>query len=152
MALTRQGTRLPSGRLSEMSYAPASPFARRATFSLKTRVFSSSVKSKMGRPRTWSRGRPRIWHMASLTSMVRASLSMSQKPSLEVSRIRRILRSLAASACSLRFRSVMSVKLITAPRISPSFRIGVAPYSTGSPLPSLHHRYSSSMRLARPWV
>ena len=58
----------------------------------------------------------------------------------------------ATSSAWLRLRSVMSVKLITAPTISPSLRIGVAPYSTGSPWPSLRQRHSSSIRLASPRV
>ena len=53
----------------------------------------------------------------------------------------------SASCC---LRSVMSVKLTTEPTIVPSFMIGVAPYSTGRPVPSLRHRNSSSMRLALP--
>ena len=44
----------------------------------------------------------------------------------------------------------MSVKLTTEPTIAPSFSIGVAPYSTGKPVPSLRQRNSSSMRLALP--
>ena len=47
-------------------------------------------------------------------------------------------------------RRVMSVKLITAPTTVPSLSIGVAPYSTGKPVPSLRQRNSSSMRLALP--
>ena len=119
-----------------------------ATFSLNMRVFSSSVKSKMLRPRiSLPRSTQDLAQGVVDFHCDGVLLSMSQKPSLEVSRMRRILRSLAASACSLRLRSVMSVKLMTAPTIAPSLRIGVAPYSTGRPVPSLRHRYSSSMRL-----
>ena len=39
----------------------------------------------------------------------------------------------ATSSICARLRSVMSVKLTTAPRIAPSLKIGVAPYSTGRP-------------------